>query len=186
MAREISAEMNAAAQAATVRPALLAQVGSASGDVLVWTGYGEIAWDGKTFQGVGTFGGISPATETTEMEATGLTLQLSGIPSELIAVAVGDMRQGLPAKLWLACFDAGMAMIDEPVLIFSGLTDVPVIDEGGDTASIGVTVESRLIDLDRPRARRYTPEDQHLDDPTDQGFDFVAGLQEKEFRFGRA
>lgn len=186
MSREMTSGMAAAVAAGTVRPALLAEIETASGAVRVWTGIGELTWDGKAFQGVGTFGGVSAVTETTDLSANGVRFQLSGVPAELVAVALSDVRQGLPASLWLACFDADMAMIADPLLVFSGRTDVPDLDDSGGAAAVGVTAESRLIDLDRPRTRRYTPEDQRLDDPTDRGFDYVAGLQEKEFRFGRA
>ena len=35
-----------------------------------------------------------------------------------------------------------------------------------------------MIDLQRPKSRRYTKEDQQIDFPTDLGFDFVPELQD--------
>jgi hypothetical protein len=152
----------------------------------MWSGLGDLSWDSKTWTGAGSLLGVSPVQETDGLAATGMRFSLSGIPSELIAVAIGSARQGLSAKLWLAVFDAAGSLIGDPILLFSGLTDVPAIEEGGETCTIAMSAESRLIDLERPRVRRYTSQDQKAIHPTDKGFDYVAGLQEKEIVFGRA
>jgi hypothetical protein len=59
------------------------------------------------------------------------------------------------------------------------------IDEGPETATIAVGAESRLIDLQRPRVRRYTHESQKSRFPNDKGFEFVNDLQDKKFAWGR-
>ena len=62
--------------------------------------------------------------------------------------------------------------------------DVMTIDDNGETANISLTAESRLIDLERARERRYTSDDQKVRHPNDTGLDFVASLQEKEIAWG--
>jgi hypothetical protein len=59
------------------------------------------------------------------------------------------------------------------------------IDEGAESSAISVYVESRLIDLQRPRERRYTSESQKSRFPNDRGFEFVEDLQAKKFQWGR-
>jgi hypothetical protein len=63
--------------------------------------------------------------------------------------------------------------------------DTMGIEDSGDTANIGLTAESRLIDLERSRERRYTSEDQKIDYPNDKGLEFIADLQDKEIVWGR-
>jgi len=63
--------------------------------------------------------------------------------------------------------------------------DQMTIAEGPETSQIAMTVESRLIDLDRVRLRRYTSEDQKSRFPGDLAFDFVNDLQDKEIFWGR-
>jgi hypothetical protein len=63
--------------------------------------------------------------------------------------------------------------------------DVMGIEDSGDTANINVTAESRLIDLERSRERRYTSEDQKINYPNDKGLEFIADLQDKELVWGR-
>ena len=63
--------------------------------------------------------------------------------------------------------------------------DVMTVDDDGATAQISITAESKLIDLERSRARRYTSEDQKIDFPNDKGLEFITGLQDKTIVWGR-
>jgi len=69
--------------------------------------------------------------------------------------------------------------------MFSGRMDTMSIKDSGDTANISLTAESRLIDLERSRERRYTSEDQKIDYPNDKGLEFIADLQNQEIVWGR-
>ena len=60
------------------------------------------------------------------------------------------------------------------------------ITDSGDTSTIKVTVENRLIEFERSRQRRYTSEDQKIDYPNDKGLEFVAEIAEKEIVWGRS
>lgn len=69
--------------------------------------------------------------------------------------------------------------------LFSGLMDVMSINQSGDTATIQLTIESKLITLQKPNIRRYTSENHKLRHSTDTFFDFVSSLQDKEIAWGR-
>lgn len=178
MTRPMTGAVENETLAAYSRPVLIAAIDTAGGMVRVWGGVGDLSWDGDTYQGTGILGGLSPVAESSDLRASGMTFTLSGVPASYISTALGQMRQGLSAKLWLGFMDSSWALIADPVLIFSGLTDVPTINESGETATIGISVESRLVDLERPRTRRYTHEDQQLRDPGDRGFEYVPALQD--------
>lgn len=183
--RDLHVDLAAALEEPDIFPAILVEIDSADGFVRAFTGTGALSWDGKTFTGTGDLGSISAIDETAELKANGIRFEFSGVPAAYISYALTNAEQGRSAKAWLACFDAGAAMYGDPYEAFSGLTDVPSIEDGGDTATVAITAESRLSDQERARVRRLTPEDQKLTDPTDKGFDFVAGLQEAEVIFGR-
>ena len=72
----------------------------------------------------------------------------------------------------------------DPYAIFQGQMDLMTISDGGDTATIKLTAESRLIDLDRSRERRFTSEDQKIEFPDDKGLEYVDDLQDKEIVWG--
>ena len=59
------------------------------------------------------------------------------------------------------------------------------MDEGPESATITLNLESRLIQLERPKNRRYTHEDNKKDLPGDLGFEFVTDLQDKEIIWGK-
>jgi hypothetical protein len=184
MSRDLHPGVEAASIDATVYPAFLAEVQVDGGYLRFWSGLGSIAWNGETWNGAGTLLGVSPVQETDGLAATGMRFSLSGISTEVISATIGNARQGLSAKLWLAVFDSSGAIIGDPVMLFSGLTDVPEISESGETCTVSMTAESRLIDLERPRVRRYTREDQRTIYPTDKGFNYVPGLQDRKIHFG--
>lgn len=186
MARDLTAGVLSAIAAGTVRPVLFYEGSFASGTVRLWTGLGTVSWNGQSWTGAGSLLGMSSIQETTEVRATGLTISLSGMPGSLISLALSQARQGADGLVYLGFLDSAGAIIADPSLAFSGRLDVPEIVDAGETCTISISYESRLIDLERPRERRYTSEDQRLDYPLDDGFNFVPGLQDALILWGRA
>ena len=184
MARDLTAGVITQLQAASVEVGVLFEGEFASGWVRLWSGVGALSWDGKSWSGVGTLLGISGIDETNEIRASGLTVSLSGVPSDLLSAALGDARSGKTGRVYLAFFSGG-SIVADPILQFEGRLDVPAIEDGPDTATISISYESELIDLERARERRYTPEDQAIDFPGDLGFDYVAALQDAQITWGR-
>ena len=166
-----------------IQPIVFVELEFDSATLRVWSGYGSLTWNSLTWLGSGDLGSISAVEETEELTAKGITLELAGVPSENIALALTEKYRGRPAKIWLGFLDANLDVIANPKRIFSGRMDVMVIDEGPETSTIAVTVESRLIDLLKTRERRYTHEDQQIDFPGDMGLEFVSDLQNKDVRW---
>ena len=184
MARALTSGVVAEVTATSLRPILLFEGDFASGFVRFWTGYGTLTWNSNTWTGAGNLIGVSQVEETTEVAAKSLTVSLSGIPLANISLVLSNARQGRLGKIWLGVLDASGAVIADPYLAFTGRLDVPVIEDSGATATISVSYESRLIDLERPRGRRYTHEDQQIDYPTDLGFQYVSTLQDTQITWG--
>lgn len=185
MARDLTAGMLSSIAAGTVRPVLFYQGSFSGGTVRLWTGLGSVSWNGQTWLGAGSLLGMSSIQETTEVRAAGLTISLSGMPGSLISLALSQARQGAAGLVYLGFLDSSGAIIADPTLAFSGRLDVPEIVDSGDTCTITISYESRLIDLERARERRYTQEDQRLDYPDDDGFNQVPGLQDAVILWGR-
>ncbi len=168
-----------------IRPVMFGRIGTAAGDIRLWTGVGTIPWGGFDWLGGGELVGISEVEETEEVQANSLVFTMSGIPTELLATSISQMRQGLPGELFVGALAGNRVLIGEPRLVFSGKTDVPVVDDSGETVSISVTVESTLVGLERSKVRRFTDEDQKAAHPNDRGFEFVNSLQEAEITWGQ-
>jgi hypothetical protein len=173
--------MLAEADAGTLRPIVLGELNFASGLLRLWSGLGDLDWAGEIWTGGGTLISVTPAAETVELAATGSRLMLNGIDAEVVAIALGEAYQGRPFKLWFGALKAdGRTVVADPVPLIAGRMDVMTIDDAGETASIALTVEGRLIALDRPKPLRYTAAEQREMYPDDAGLDFVPGLQTRE------
>jgi hypothetical protein len=187
MARDLGTDLSNAVIAPVVAPAFFFKAEFDSGDVLAWSGYGDITWGGDTYLGIGDFGGVDKVDETSDVRANGVTLTLSGIPSQLLAIALLEPYQGRPCTLFLGALNLTTGvLVGTPYPLISGRMDVMTIEEGADTGTITLTVENRLIELFRTKERRYTHEDQQIDFPGDLGLEYVAGLQEKPINWGVA
>lgn len=138
-----------------------------------------------TYTGVGAFGQVSAIKETNDIQANGVQLSLSGIPTELIKTALEENYQGRSARLFFALLDENNEIIDKPFQIFSGRMDTMVVSIGKE-AQIELKIESLLVDWQRPRVRRYTHEDQKTIDRTDKGLIFVSKIPDREIVWGRA
>lgn len=106
MSRGLDAGTVDALSAQLVRPIILFEGVFATGTVRLWSGLGDLSYAGETWQGVGTLGGVSPVQETQEVRANGLRVSLSGIPAELVSLALQSLRQNRAGKIWLAFLPA--------------------------------------------------------------------------------
>jgi hypothetical protein len=172
--------------AARIKPVLFLQMRFTDGESFMWSGIGTIQWNGQTWIGLGTLGTISPVEESSEIAATNVTFTLNQIPQDMIMRALGQVRQGNPVKLWFGTLGDNNNVMADPLQIFAGRMDVVAIDEGAQTGSISISVENRLIDLNRSRERRYTDQDQQIDHPGDLGFQYVQLIQTWSGTWGKA
>jgi hypothetical protein len=135
----------------------------------------------KIWLGLGELGGISAIQEGTELQMYGVSLSLSGVDPVFAAKALNpEEYQQRPCTIWLALLDDDYRIIDEPVITFRGRMDTMPV-EIGKTATINMTVESRLVDWERPRISRFNHEDQQALYPGDLGFEYVAQMVEANF-----
>ena len=184
MARDLTAAVKAEIGKRRVSPIILVRIDFNTGTVRVWSGIGDLLWNGDTYNGVGDLGSIGRPRETTEIQAEGISFELSGIPSSNLSLALQEARRNKPAKAWLGFMDDQGNVIADPFMLFSGRVDSAEIEEGGETATVRVIAESILARLQTPNERRYTDEDQKIDYPADKGLEFVASLQDKQLVWG--
>lgn len=208
MSREIGTGIATALEAVELQPFFGVQLYLDSGNLFFWTGLGDLTVGGITYIGTGQFLKISEMEETAEIAARGATITLSGIPSNLISLALTEPYQGRLCKIMFGAIDAnreylkledGSFVLREDggriditegevtptVELFTGYIDQMNIDEGPDTSTIAISVESRLIDLERVRIFRFTDQSQKSRFPNDKGLEFVEDLQDKQFNWGR-
>ena len=186
MSRSLTSAMQSAVTADLVRPIILVQCAFDSGNLNLWNGVGNLTVSSVDYVGAGTLLAIGEITETSELQANGITVTLSGITDPLLAKARDEDYQGRELKVLLGAMDASNGVISTPVNVFSGFMDTMVINDSSENATIQIAVENRLIGFERTRVRRYTAEDQLIDFPNDKGLEFVADMAEKEIVWGRS
>lgn len=185
MSRTLSTAMQSMATAEVVRPIYLVDMEFTSGSIYLWSGLGDLTFNSNTYIGAGDLLSIGSLQENTELTATGAKITLGGIKQSLLSLARDEPYQGRPIKIRLGGFDENGDLIASPVIVFSGFMDVMTISDSGETSTITVSAENKLIAFQKTAVRRYTAEDQKIDHPTDKGFEFVAKIQEKEIIWGR-
>lgn len=185
MSRSMSSGMESAVEADLVRPIVLVTCAFDSGDLNLWNGIGTLTVSSVDYVGAGTLLGVGEIAESSELQANGITVTLSGITDPLLAKARDEDYQGRELTVKLGAMDASNTVITNPVTVFSGFMDTMIISDSEETATIQVNVENRLIEFERTRIRRYTAEDQKIDYPNDKGLEFVAEMSEKEIAWGR-
>lgn len=191
-ARNLTAGMLSAITAGTIRPALFYEgefvaEGSPSevpAFARFWTGIGTISWNGYSWIGGGNLLSVSPIDESIDLQAKGFAITISGMPSAAISIALNGVRQGRKGTVWLGLYDASNALVADPYQLQRGKFDFSVVEDNGATCTVTAQYESQLIDLEKPRKRYYTSEDQALDYPADTGFRFVPSLQQKDIVWG--
>ena len=184
MARDLGTTNTAQVQAAAVRPIVFAFLDFAGGAVRAHTGTGNITWGGYIWGGVGDFADISDIEEGVDVAARGLTLSLRGIPSSLLPEALAANYRGRTARVYLGFLDSSGALLADPYQVFGGRMDVLSLEDAGDSCSLSVQCENRLIDFRRSRVSRYTHEEQLARYPGDNGLRYIARIADQTIHWG--
>jgi len=157
-----------------------------SGNLRLWTGFGAKTISGQSYTGSGNLLSIGGLAEVSDLSAKGVNLTLSGIPTALVSYALTEEYQGRAVAIYW-----GIEGVSDVVEVFSGYMDTMTISDSGESSTIGLTVESRLITLERAIPRRYT-EESHQAVRTAKGltgadtfFSYVTDLQDKQIVWGR-
>lgn len=182
--RQMTAAMQAAVQLGVVRPILFMRGEFASGPLYLWSGVGTFYWQGQNWLGIGTLGSISPVQETENVTATSIEMTLSGVPSDILALTLLEVRNGKRVRLWLGLLDDNYNLIADPIEMFGGHIDAAAIEEGAETSAVTITVENAYIDFQRARTIPFTDQAQQAVFPGDLGFEYVPQLQDVEINWG--
>lgn len=178
MSRTVPAAILTALAQPEVEPFYAVEIDLDSGPIRLWTGYGDRTIEGNTYTGGGTLMAIEGLEEVADLSAKNITLTLSGMPSSVVSLALQEPYQRRKVRvLW------GVRDVSDFIEVFSGSLNQMVIEDSADSGTISVTVDSKLVELERASNRRYTSESHKSRYATDTFFDFVADIQDKGVNF---
>lgn len=208
MSRDLSTALSSSLEDNVVYPFFAIELQFDSPNTLrLWTGYGTLVFEGVSYYGTGELLGISTVEETIEMAAKGATLTLSAVPSEVISLALQQPYQGRVCKIYFGMFSTDTLLQEDGTSyillqdgakirlesqetglteVFTGYMNQMSIEEGPETSTIQLSVENKLVDLERPRVARYTSAYQKNKFAGDLGLDFVESLQDQKLVWGRS
>lgn len=145
-----------------------------------WTGIGSRTINSETYQGAGGLLAINGLRESAELRANGATITLSGIDTSIMSLVLQEPYQGRRVNVYL-----GGDGVTSTVRVFAGIADTMPIKHSAESVQISLTVEHKIVGLQKANVRRYTSENHKLRHPTDTAFDWVISLQDKEIAWGR-
>lgn len=137
----------------------------------VTTARDNITHGGKTY-----IGGRQTAIDAIKDqggEIAGLAFQLSGVPSDMLAVALAEPIQGKAVRVFTCIMDPDSQAIVDVQPAWAGTLDQMPISEGQDSAVITVTAEHRGITFARAKGLRYADGDQQRLYPGDRCLEFL-------------
>ncbi len=146
----------------------------------------NIVWSGETWLALGQLLGFTDIEETGDLQINSLTLTLSGVEQSLVAAFFAYDYLDRAVKIYKGFLDADMAVVADPILIFEGRMDSPVVDEDPEkgTCTIAATATNAWVDFERRAGRHTNHEEQQVFFPGDQGFQFASEVV-KDVIWGR-
>jgi hypothetical protein len=180
MSRTVPAALLTALSQSEVQPFYAVELFFDSGTVRLWTGYGDRTIEGNTYTGAGSLLTVGEPSEVGDLSAKSMALSLSGIAADLVSLALQEPYQRRKCRILFGAVD-----VTDVVEIFSGSLNTMQIEDSGESSTIEVMVDSKLVELERASNRRYTRESQRSRYPDDKFFNYVAKLQDSEIVWGR-
>ena len=184
MSRELTQATIDSLSEATVYPFFAVELlFDGANTIRMWTGQGTLTLGGGTeWVGLGTLLSISEISETSNIDVRGASVTLTGVPTEVLSLALSEPYQGRVCNIYFGVDNDG-ATINQ---VFSGYMDQMNIAESAETCTIELSVENKLVDLERARVARFSSGYQKSIYPNDLGLDFVEDLQDKDIPWGRS
>jgi hypothetical protein len=180
MSRTVPSDLLTSLSQSEVHPFYAVDMDFDTAPLRFWTGYGDRTIFTNTYTGTGNLLSISGLEEANDLSAKGVTLQLSGVPTEIVSLALQEPYQRRSCKIYFGTTDTAV-----PIEVFSGLMDKMTIQDSGDSSVIELTVESKLLRLNKASNWRYTQENHQSRHSGDTFFSYVTDLQNKDIIWGR-
>jgi hypothetical protein len=155
----------------------------APNQLYLWSGIGETTIDGNTYTGAGELLGVSGVNETSDVSARQVELSLSGLDPTLSALALNQPYQDRDCVIRVGLVgysEADAPEYAEPAAwysIYSGKMDELNFTITPESLTFAMVVRDELLDLRKPRLRRYTDEDHQSRYSGDVFFGFVNRIQ---------
>ena len=155
-----------------------------SGTLNLWSGIGDfVGSDSLTYTGAGELLNIQNVEEDNELSSTNMTISISGLSENIVTYATTEDYQNRPVTIKMFFFHPDTDDEIGNVILFKGRMDTLTVNDG-ESFSVVISAENKLIDLTRPKNLFYTAETQNFLHSGDKGLEFVAKIREQTVNWG--
>lgn len=139
----------------------------------------DLVVSGTTYYGTKGVGTIEPIQET-DAEVRGLSFELSGVPSTMLALAMLEPVQGKAVRIKVAMLDPATYQVVDVRQRWAGMLDTMTIEESETSSTIKVSAEHAGIDLLRPITSLYSDAEQQRLYPGDLSLQYISDQSDQQ------
>jgi hypothetical protein len=184
MSRPITTALLNALTSNNIRPFYAVELLFDTSPLRFWTGLGDrtinVQGSNQVFTGASTLLTVGEFGEVKDLSAENLELTLSGVPSEIISLALQEPYQRRTCRVYM-----GEQSVSDVTEVFGGKMDTMSISDSAEDSVISLSVESKLVELERSSGWRYTDENHQSRYNGDTFFSYVTSIQDKQIAWGR-
>lgn len=183
--RSLTARQKKALRDPNARVVNFVEMGHPDGTIYLWSGVGDLEYDGQTWMGCGLIGTITGIEHGWDPRVSRIGFAVGGVSGDVLDVMDRDLK-GYEATIYIALLTPEDKVVD-------GLLTVDVVDldyqesqadEEG-TWTIVVVGQSGFWQLENPSLLLWSPEQQKADYPGDTGMDALSVLEDLEVTWTR-
>lgn len=158
--------------------------------ILAHNGLGDIVYEGETYQGVGSLGGISSVKEYSSLIASEVKLELSSIPnsygelSSIGNILINTNYQNKPVTITRVNLEDNLKTIVGFIWVWGGFTEDAQINFNGSDYSATLTCSHEFSRWSKPNIARYSAVEHKKEYPGDLGLDFVERAAFQDLTWG--
>ena len=166
MPRGLSTEIKTAIAAGTVRPVYLLYCDFDGYAMRCWSGEGDLTYDSETWTGDGRVLSWPDVSESVDLVAENISLSLSGQHTYTADPSDPDVFRGRSCEVYIGFIDASGDLPAANVYkVFSGRMSSILYVEDAERDAYELSAESRLVDMAKNKAVRYTHQSQRQRHP---------------------
>lgn len=162
--------------------AIMLEINHPDGMQYLWSGVGDLDYNGHTYYGKGILGSITTSRRTLEVRVDDVVLTLGGIDPQILDQVSYEIRDR-EANTYMVALDdwaqvRGRSLIDNMIMDYMN-------DTYGDDGTVRVEIHAQagFWSLVYPSKQVWSPEDQKQTYPDDTGMDYVPSLENKETKW---
>jgi hypothetical protein len=156
--------------------------------IAVWSGFGDLELDDLPdviFKGIGDHGLVAASAGQIGPTAQGVTLSLSGVEPDALALFDAVALRGAAVVLWRLVFNAtGSTLLDAKVFTRGQIDQLQIEQTPGGTSTITATIEGAARASGRRGGRMRSDADQRAIDAADAGLSVVSYAGQKMLYWG--